>query len=343
MFAEFRVNLIPQPSLLQPMKRLAKELSLNELWFKRDDTLDLGLGGNKLRKLEYLAFKAINQGCDTLLTVGGPQTNHGRLTAAVAAKLGLRCVLVLAGEKPDVFSANQVLDLYLGAELIFQGKQSQAEVIQEAINRYQASGHKVYQIPLGGSNPIGAMGYFTMMEELKEQLDFQATTINHLVVTGGSLGTLAGIVLGKKYFGFDCQIHAIKIFPANPEKDVQLVNDMANEAANMFNLGVKISVDDFQIHTDGTYGPYYLEGYNVPDITTREMIQKVARLEGVFLDPVYTGKGFLGLVDLIKRGIMKPTDRCLFVHTGGSPSLFASNHLQAMNEDLEFLYSMNRR
>ena len=199
------LGLFPTP--LQRMSNLERELGCGPLYIKRDDLSDLGLGGNKIRKLEYLVADAIQQGCNTLLTYGGPQTNHGRLTVAAAVRNGMKSILILHGAKPDYLSGNLVLDKMMGADLYFtegDGEEQKA-LAQKVMAEYGARGDKVYEIPVGGSNVLGALGYLMMIPELMKQLDEMGASAKYLVTGSGSLGTFCGLWAGAKYFraGFE--------------------------------------------------------------------------------------------------------------------------------------------
>lgn len=201
------------PTPLERMSNLEKYLGVPNLFIKRDDLNGLGLAGNKVRKLEYLVQDAMDQGCTALLTYGGPQTNHGRLTVAAAVKCGMKAILILDEERPDYCSGNLILDELMGADLYFttaDPKQKAREVMAE----YEKRGEKVYEIAPGGSSEIGALGYFFMMQELGRQLKEQDTHPRYLVASSGSLGTFSGMWLGAKYFNVGLEVVPVAVDPA---------------------------------------------------------------------------------------------------------------------------------
>lgn len=309
---------------LQRMERLEQALGCGPLYLKRDDLTPLGLGGNKTRKLEFLLGDALARGADTLVTVGGVQTNHGRLTAAAAARAGLGCTLVLDGARPDEPSGNLLLDCLLGASLVFsQGRPLQA-VADEALAALAAAGKKPYFIPEGGSNAIGGMGYLAMVPELLGQMETLAAPPAHLVCAVGSLGTFAGLWLGARAFGAPFDVTGIAVNPATsytPERAAALADEMGAACG----LGVRARPEEMEILYAGAAHDYAGTGYNLPDEKTHEAVALLARAEGVFLDPCYTAKAFRGFCDIAReRG-----GGAVFVHTGGAPGLWTREHFDA--------------
>ncbi len=310
-----RVQLALTPTPLQPLKRLSEHTGV-EFYMKRDDlTGDIGLAGNKVRKLEYLLGQALAEGATHVLTTGGPQSNHARATAAAAARLGLKCVLVLAGRDPGSRLGNLLLDDLFGADIRFPGavtKEDQARALGEAAAEIRAAGGVPYVVPIGGSTPLGVVGSYHCYEELAGQLPGDSW----ICTTTGSGGTHAGLALGAALLGGAKRVHAFSIWqPASYL--VPLTERLVQEAAALLGREVPASPP---IHVDDAYlGPRY--GKASP--ACLEAIRLVARLEGIVLDHVYTGKAMAGVLDYIRRGIIRPGERVVFVHTGGAPAIFA--------------------
>ena len=285
------ISLGAWPTPLDRAPRLAAALGLQELWIKRDDLSGLGGGGNKVRKLQYTCAEALAAGATTLVTAGGPQSNHARLTAAAAAKLGLRCVLVLAGPEPMILRGNLLLDQLAGAEIIWAGLRSPAEVAAaEAAARPGA-----HLVPFGGSSHGSVQAYVDCARELTSQLP----GFDRVVVAVGSGGTMAGLVRGlgpQRVLGVDTG--------AVPDP-YAAVCDLLGEAA-------ALTIDRTQI------GP----GYAALTEPVREALKLAARTEGIFLDPIYTGRALAGLIGLTAAHGLTRTGRVVFLHSGGLPGLF---------------------
>lgn len=253
---------------LQRMENLEQALGCGPLYIKRDDLTPLGLGGNKTRKLEFLLGDALAGGADTLVTVGGVQTNHGRLTAAAAAKAGLACTLVLDGAQPEKLSGNLLLDCLLGASLVYTDGRSTSAVIEETLAALQAAGRAPYFIPEGGSNAVGSAGYLAMVPELLAQAGSLPVPPARLVCTMGSLGTFAGLWLGARAFGAPFSVTGVAVNPTTGytrEKAAALVNEMS--AA--YGLDIAAAPQDMDIIYADAAHDYAGPGYNVPDAKTR--------------------------------------------------------------------------
>jgi len=305
------------PTPLHRLERLTKELGGAEIWIKRDDLSGLGFGGNKIRKLEFLMADAVSRGCDTVLTVGGAQSNHACQTAAAARLLGMKPVLVL-GRPPredELSTGNLLLEKIMGADVRFVDARSPDELqrnMEEIAEDLESSGGKPYTIPLGGSNGPGALGYVYAVEEIiKQGGDF-----DYIFSACGSGGTLAGLALGSRVFGTGFKavgVNVAAIKTGLPER----VSSIMREAAAI--LGHESSEEEgFVIYDD-----YIGEGYGIPTEEGLEAIRLLSRVEGVFLDPVYTSKAMSGLIDLVKKGAVPESSKVLFLHTGGSAALFA--------------------
>ncbi|MBK7918220.1 MAG: D-cysteine desulfhydrase family protein [Chloroflexi bacterium] len=292
-----RVTIAHLPTPLEEMPRLSKHLSGPRLFIKRDDQTGLATGGNKTRKLEFLVADALAQGCDYLVTTGGVQSNHCRQTAAAAAKFGLGCSLVLSGQPPaDSLTGNLLLDQLLGAHLYWTGARTRHEVMADVAAELRTMGHKPYMIPLGGSNVMGATGYVKAMEELTDQLQAERLNVDFIVFGSSSGGTQAGMVLGAAIYNFQGQIISISIDHPAAELQTQ-VAALATATATHLGLGTLSLAARIDVNDD-----YLGEGYAIVGETEREAIQMVAQLEGILLDPVYTGRAMGGLIDLIRWG-----------------------------------------
>jgi L-cysteate sulfo-lyase len=308
---------------LEFLPRLSDYLGGPRILVKRDDQTGLALGGNKARKLEFLVAEALAQGCDTLVTTGGPQSNHARQTAAAAAKVGLRCELVLPRIVPWSTpeyerSGNVLLDRLLGAGLHCPpAEEFSSHSIDEVLAALVAQGRRPYFIPTGGSSPLGALGYVHAVDELLDQAQHQQITIHTIVVPTGSAGTHAGILAGLIHAEHPANVQGFAVSATAREKEplvatlTQQVLELVGRARQA--VGERVHVDDRFV------GP----GYGLPFDAMIEAVRLVARLEGLLLDPVYTGKAMAGLIDLVRQGCFASTDHVIFWHTGGTPALFA--------------------
>jgi D-cysteine desulfhydrase family pyridoxal phosphate-dependent enzyme len=315
-----RFALTQLPTPVEKLARLSRELGGPELLIKRDDLTGLALGGNKTRKLEFLVGHALAQGADTLVTLGAAQSNHCRQTAAAAAKAGLKCELILNGRKPDVPNGNLLLNELLGANEHWIERSQRAVKIKSLEAELRAAGRKPYLIPVGGSNGIGAVGYVVAMLELMEQLRASGQRVDHMVFGSSSGGTQAGMMLGARIAGFPGRVTGLSIDKNDPEHfeyEIE-VAQIANEAAQYVGSDVRLTRDEIEV----VYG-YKGEGYGVVGDLEREAIRLLARTEGIILDPVYAGRAFGALLDLIRQGRFQRGETVLFWHTGGAPALFA--------------------
>ncbi len=323
-----KLSLANLPTPLQLMPNLTKKIGKGNLYIKREDLTDVGLSGNKVRKLEYLVADALDNNCDTLLTYGGIQTNHGRLTAAAAVRAGMKCILILQGKKPDYYSGNLLLDKLMGADIYFT-EDNQQDLAAKVIQSYTQKGHKVYEIPTGGSNITGAYGYLKMVQELMEQLDEQKILPKYLVVASGSLGTFAGIWAGAKYFNAPFTVIPIAVNPETSYREKQAA-DLINELSKEYELGIDCHESDLEIYFGRGEISYSGTAYNVPDVQTQQAIKLLAQTEGIFVDPCYSGKSFHGFVDIVTHVI--GNEDAIFVHTGGIPALWTKEHLDDMQK-----------
>jgi len=310
------------PTAVHPLSRLSKVLGGPQLFIKRDDQTGLAIGGNKTRKLEFLLAEALAQGAKTIITTGAPQSNHARQTAAAAAQLGLHCILFLQGPAPTEVQGNLLLDQLLGAEIRWAAKETMELALEDLITELRNQGHSPYLIPYGGSNALGALGYVTAMEELMIQAQQMNLPIDRIVCASSSGGTQAGLFVGAKVTGYSGQILGISVNETQDQLRHKIIQ-LATGTATSLNINEQFLANDICVDDR-----YLGAGYAKVGELEREAIQLAARTEGLLLDPVYTGRAFGGLVDLIRRGEIKPKETILFWHTGGIPALFAfSNEL----------------
>jgi D-cysteine desulfhydrase len=269
--------------------------------------------------LEFVVAEALGQGADTLITAGGPQSNHCRQTAAAVAKLGLRCILVLSGPPipRSAWQGNLLLDDLLGAEIRWSSNRPSEEVIVEVAAACEAEGARPYVIPDGTSVPLGAAGYIAAVEELVEQLKAWDTEIDRIILPSGSAGTQAGILIGVKALGLNTRVEGV-CDNADTTGSLERLKALTVETLKYLKLDLAVANEDFVLH--GSYGQ---PGYAVITAAEREAIRLLARTEGIVTDPVYTGRALAGLIDLIRRARYAPTETILFWHTGGVTGLFA--------------------
>ena len=316
-----RVALANLPTPIEELPRLSRELGGPRLLVKRDDQTGLATGGNKTRKLEFLIADALAQEADMVITAGAAQSNHCRQTAAAAARLGLGCAVVLGGEPPAAPSGNLLLDHLLGAQIYWAGPLRRGERLEEIAGQARAAGRRPYLIPYGGSNAVGAVGYVLAMQELSQQL--RGSRVDRIVFASSSGGTQAGLVVGARAVGFGGQIVGMRIDKGDPGDDPYPLHlaRLANATAIHVGLEPAFTPADFLVNQD-----YLGGGYGVVGDLEREAVCLAARLEGLLLDPVYTGRALGGLIAMIRRGDISPAETVLFWHTGGMPALFAYVH-----------------
>jgi D-cysteine desulfhydrase len=302
------------PTPVAPLSRLSDFLAGPRIYIKRDDLTGLGGGGNKLRKLEYLVADALSMGADTLITVGAAQSNHCRQTAAVAAKTGLRCILVLRGHAPADITGNVLLDHLFGADVRWSGDRTREEVMEEIVLHEAAAGRKPYAIPLGGSTPLGALGFAMAMEELTAQ-----TTIkfDRILFASSSGGTHAGLAAGAYATQYPGEVLGISV-DEELESLQSMVAEIATGTSRLLGYPHDFSLNEIHARAD-----YLGEGYGVLGPPERAAIELFARSEGILLDPVYTGRAAAGMIDLIRRSEIGKDETILFWHTGGTPALYA--------------------
>ncbi len=308
---------------IERLTRFSKALGGPNIYIKRDDLLGLTGGGNKTRKLEFTVADALTKGCDTLITCGGVQSNHCRLTLSAAIKEGMQCRLVLEERVPGTYdpdaSGNNFLFRLLGVEKITvvpSGSDEEAEM-QKMADEATSEGRKPYII--GGSNasPLSALGYVACAEEISAQLFEKGLIIDHIVCASGSGGTHGGLLTGL--FGTYSQIPVVGINvrrPKAPQKEK--VYTVVKGTAEL--LGISSEIPEELVVC---FDAYYQPGFSLPNPGMVEAVKLLARTEGILLDPVYTGKVMAGLIDLVRKGYFHKDENVLFIHTGGSPALYA--------------------
>lgn len=323
-FPRIRLGHLPTP--LEPMPALSRALGGPNLFIKRDDCTGLATGGNKTRKLEFLMGEALQQGAEVVVTQGAVQTNHGRQTAAAAARLGLACEILLERRVREPESGyevqgNVLLDRMFGATLSFHAPGDMNALARARTEALQAQGRKAYFIPGGGSNPVGALGYVDCALELLRQADQTGLRVDHLVLATGSTGTQAGLLAGLEGAHTGIPVTGISVRQPKARQE-EAVYALAQATAE--HLGVKGGIDRSRVVA---FDDYVGDGYGVPTPAMVEAVTLTARTEGILLDPVYSGKGMAGLIDLVRKGHFRRDENVVFLHTGGSTALFAYPNL----------------
>jgi D-cysteine desulfhydrase len=305
------------------LPRFTEAIGGPDIYIKRDDLLGLTAGGNKTRKLEFLVADALEQKADTLITCGAVQSNHCRLTLAAAVKEGLKCRLVLEERVPGSYnpdaSGNNFLFRLLGVEKIeiVAAGSDMGSAMEKVADDLAKEGRRGYIIPGGGSNAIGATGYVSCAQEIQTQLFEKGLNIDRLCVASGSAGTHAGLLTG--FLGCNMNIPIVGIgVSRDPEDQDPLVHKVAVETAARVGVNQEIPRDAVV-----TFGDYWRPKYSVPNQKMVEAVNIMAKTEGILLDPVYTGKAMAGMIDLCRKGYFKKGEKVLYVHTGGSPALYA--------------------
>jgi D-cysteine desulfhydrase family pyridoxal phosphate-dependent enzyme len=319
LISQKRIHLCTLPTPIEKPKGLQALVPSIDLLLKRDDVMELALGGNKVRKLEFLMADAQSKGCSTVITTGDLHSNHARLTAAAARKLGMKPILVLKGKRPDVIEGNLMLDYLFGADIrYFVGERKEILSEMERIRKEEdAKGERCYVIPSGGASAHGVLGYANAILELRKQLQAEADKIDYIIFATGSGATQAGLVLGTKLAGLKAKV--VGVSAGDPASEiVGDVKRLVTEAANLLGVKIDLALDDVIVDDDYTCGGYAHVTREVTDF-----IETVARKEGLLVDPVYSGKAMLGLVSLAKKGYFSKGSRVLFIHTGGEPIIFS--------------------
>lgn len=308
------------PTPIERLERLSADLGI-ELSVKRDDFTGFGGGGNKVRKLEFLMADAVAQEVKVLITTGGHQSNHARMTAAAARKYGMKPILVLRGNKPEAYQGNLLLDHLLGADIDFLDPDAYFTEInprmQYHADQANARGEKAYIIPLGGASALGAMGYVNAIKEMAEQYKAAGDVPpDYIVAPVGSGGTLAGMHIGCSQYWPETRVIGIAV-TGSAVPFSERIAVMANAGADLLDLDRRWTAENIDIVND-----YIGPGYSIPSKEGNAAIKLAASKEGMFLDPVYTGKAFAGIMGCVEAGRIEKAASVLFVHCGGSPALF---------------------
>lgn len=325
-FGYKKVPFLNLPTPVEYLPNVSRQLGIN-LYLKRDDLTGLGMGGNKLRKLEYFLYDAQQQSATMLLTIGGVQTNHGRLTAAVAAKYGLKCAIVAVDDYPGEISANILLDRLMGADVILKTDDRQSSVDTQAYEtammvkeRYEAQGEHVYFIPMGGSNELGILGYYDCAQELTIQAAELGISDSRVIVPIGSMGTYMGLFCGLKDIDSPLSLTGALIMPY--EQSVRaFAKDYFDKVKAQYDFEFDAEKSDFHIDEDYVCGAY---NNTVPQV--REAIYQMAQKEAIILDPCYTGKAFNAIRQMILDRKIEPGETVIFIHTGGQPGINTPHH-----------------
>lgn len=320
-----RIRLANLPTPIERLDRLSKALGGPELFIKRDDQTGMELSGNKVRKLEYSLKEALDKGCDFIITCGGLQSNHCRAAAAAAVKLGMKSCLVLRGDKDSEALGNLLIDRLLGADVRFitadEYSNQRGEIMEGIKKELEQKGFRPYIIPEGASNGIGGFGYYTAMEEIMKQEEELNSCFDCIVLAVGSGGTYAGLWLANKLHGHPADIYGVNV-AGNAEYFKNRIPEILDESMEYMNVNVPVSKDEINI-IDGYVG----RGYALSRPEELRFIRDLARLEGVILDPVYTGKAMYGLAEEIRKGTFNNYRNILFIHTGGLFGLFPQGSL----------------
>lgn len=317
-----RIHEAHLPTPLEKLQRLSNHLNNAEIWIKRDDCTGLSTGGNKTRKLEFLMAEAKAQGANLVITQGATQSNHARQTAAFAAKLGMACHILLedrtGSREPNYnFNGNVLLDFLHGATVEKRPNGSDMnKEMQVLADKFTLDGRNVYIIPGGGSNSIGALGYVNCAQEMVAQFNDRDLCVDQIIHATGSTGTQAGLVAGLKMMNTDIPVLGISV---RASKNIQEENvfKLAEETTHKFGVKDLIKSSDICVSSD-----YVGEGYGLPTPEGIEAIRMFAEYEGILLDPVYSAKAAAGLIDFIRKGRFTRKQKLVFLHTGGSASLF---------------------
>ena len=328
-----RIKLGEVKTPIEKLENLSKNYK-NDIYIKRDDLLGIGLGGNKVRKLEYILGDALSKNADIVITSGGVQSNHVRLTIAAANKVGLKAIAVLVGSEPKRYTGNTLLDKVLGAEIHFADINNKEglstgelnrlldeegeRLVQEIKSKYEALGKIVYVIPGGGKMPPGIAGYINATSEIYAQLQEMRLNADYIVTGVGTASTIASLVIGEKLY--NTGIKPIGILVTNTlgsaKAYAERVKTEIDGYLKHFGWNLDITLDDIRL-----FDAYTGEGYGLPSDDGLEAIKTLARSEGLIVDHIYTGKAFAGLLDLSKKEYFGDKN-VIFLHTGGSPALF---------------------
>ena len=301
------------PTPVHELPRLSDKLGGPRIWVKRDDQTGMATGGNKTRKLEFSMAEAKAQGADTVVSIGAVQSNHIRQTAAAAARLGMRAVLIVGGDRPEHVTGNMLLNFLMGAEIVWTGDRE--DITEEVMQAERDKGHKPYLIPVGASNAVGALGFVAGMEELIGQVKENGWHFDRLFLPTGSAGTQAGLCVAAKAHDFPIRIEGINVSRSTRETQERIYK-VVEPLVALLGLDLAFAPEDFIAHD-----AYLGEGYSKMGPPEREAIDLAASLDALLLDPVYTGRAMAGVIDLIRKGEIGKDEHILFWHTGGAAAL----------------------
>ena len=305
-----RIPLAVLPTPIQKLENISRILGTN-VYIKRDDMTGLGLGGNKVRKLEFLLAEAKARGAEIVFTTGGAQSNHAMLTAACCKKLGMTPILILKKRGVTDRKGNILLEYLMNTDVRFLDTSDSADVYREMDRVGQESGKVYYKIPTGGSNALGALGYVNCVKEISEQTDIK---FDYICCAEGSGGTHAGVAMGAKLFMPDTKVIGMMV---DTDPFEEITTNIMKGLAELLELDFVPTVDD--VHLVDVCG----EGYAIASPEGNAAIRMMAENEGLFLDPVYTGKAFGGLIKMAREGKFGPDDNILYLYSGGAGGLFA--------------------
>jgi L-cysteate sulfo-lyase len=312
-----RVKLANLPTPLEEMPHLSRALGGPKLWIKRDDLTGPVFGGNKVRKLEFEMADAVQKGANIIVSGGVVQSNHARSTAVAARKLGMNVVLLLRGEKPEKYTGNLLIDRILGADIRFFRAESHemGPITKKVVEELKAKGYNPYVVPF--SSPLGSVGYVNAFLELHSQAKNMNFKVDYIVHAVGSGGTQAGFIVGNK--ALDTETNLIGV-ATEPDGDwlLNTTVEIANNCAKLLELETSITQADVAILHD-----YAGEEHGALNQGVKDAIKKAAEFEGILLDPVYTGKAMIGLINLVEQGRFGKRENIVFLHTGGIPAVFA--------------------
>lgn len=317
-----RLSLAHLPTPLTKLERFSVPGSDTQIWVKHDEITGTEVSGNKIRKLEFCLAEARDQGCNTVITCGGVQSNHCRATAVLGARLGLKVHLLLRGEKPSVPEGNLLMDYLTGAEITFiptEEWRGHAEYAASLQAEYVEKGDKALFIPIGASDEIGLWGYVAACEELRSDFERLDLAPDYIVTATGSGGTQAGLIVGAQIYDLKAKVKAF-----NVSDDANYFDQKIREDVTLWKQRYNVDFDDSWLEIDTIEG-YLGPGYGVADQEVFDLIAELARSEGIFLDPVYTGKAFHGMVSELAKGDagqLPGANQVVFIHTGGLFGVF---------------------
>lgn len=308
------------PTPIHRLNNISKKFPDYDIYIKRDDLTGLALGGNKIRKIEYLIYDAISNKCNTIITAGAQQSNHCRQTAAACAKAGLECHLLLGGSKPVSLTGNLLLSELLGANIHFTGENRKGEDIETYKSRLENENKICYCIPYGGSNEIGALGYVNASLELSEQLKLSGNNFDYVFFPSSSGGTQAGLTLGFELFKINSSLIPVSIDKTESanNKLATTVNELILKCSSLLECNFNLKSNNIFIESN-----YDKNGYGNTSQAEINTIQLAAKEEGILLDPVYSGRAFHAMLDYLNNNKIPAHSKILFWHTGGTPAIFA--------------------